>query len=206
MSNAIFPALPGLQFNNTKTPSWNVIEQASPSGMEQRGQFYTVPIWTWALSFEFLRADRGFTEYQTLVDFFNSRGGSYDNFLYTDPSDSVIPDVNPYMKFGTGDGVTVAFQMGRSFVTGGFFEPLYNPGPTTPKIYVNGVLKTLGSDYTINSGLVTFSSAPAAAAPVAWSGSYYWRVRFAQKATQFKEFANNFWEANKIELISIKGL
>lgn len=206
MSNAVFPVLPGLTWKGTKTPNWSGIVQRAVSGMELRGTYYQYPLWKWTLTYDFLRAYGAFTEYQTLADFFNARQGSYDSFLYTDPSDSVIPDTAPYMAFGTGDGVTVAFQLGRKLITGGFFEPLYNVNGAI-KVYVNGVLKTGGGvDYTLSAaGLVTFSAAPAGAAVVAWSGAYYWRCRFEQSAMEFANFASNFWALNKVEFTSIKG-
>lgn len=203
MSNAVFPALPGRQWDISKTAVWSSIVQTSVSGMELRGSYFQYPLWHWTLKYDFLRADRGFTEFQTLAGFFNARQGSFDSFLYDDPSDDLIADVPPYMTFGTGDGATVAFQLGRAL--GGVFEPIYNLNGTA-KVYVNGTLKTAGSDYTLSAaGLVTFAAAPTAAAVIAWSGAYYWRVRFAASTAEFVEFANNFWKLGKLEFQSVKG-
>lgn len=54
------------------------------------------------------------------------------------------------------------------------FAPLTNIVVGTPSIYVGGVLKTSGVDYTITlpQGLVKFNAAPAAGLVVAWSGTW----------------------------------
>lgn len=109
MSNALFPALPGLTLEVLKTPMWNTVTQKSVGGMELRGSYYSTPIWQWTLVHEFLRADRGFTEFAALAQFFNARQGNYDSFLYNDPSDNAVAGHG----FGVGDGATVAFPLQR---------------------------------------------------------------------------------------------
>lgn len=52
-----------------------------------------------------------------------------------------------------GDGSTTIFKMGNNL-------DITHPG--TPKIYVDGVLKTVTTDYSITNYTVTFVSAPAA--------------------------------------------
>jgi hypothetical protein len=88
------------------------------------------------------------------------------------------------------------------------FEPVFDVNfvPAIPQIFVDGVLKTQGTDYTISSaGLVTFTVAPAAGAALTWSGSYYWRVRFDLDQTEFNNFLNQLWEAKKVTLVSVKA-
>lgn len=207
MSQAVFPVLPGLKWDIKKTPTWNTSVQQSVGGKELRASFFQQPIWHWVLAFEFLRTytppgGSAYTEFQTLAGFFNARQGSYDSFLYTDPYDSVIPDVTPYMAFGTGNGSRTAFQLTRSL--GGVAENVYDLNGT-PKIYVDNVLKATPGDYTISaSGLVTFVSPPANTKVVAWSGAYYWRVRFAQDAAEFNQFAATFWDLQQLEFVSVK--
>jgi len=72
-------------------------------------------------------------------------------------------------------------------------------------VYVNGSAVD-PSTYTLGpTGLVTFSSGVSTPGQViAWTGAYYYRCRFMQDQNQFDEFMNNFYEAKKVELISIK--
>jgi len=65
--------------------------------------------------------------------------------------------------FGTGDGARTQFTL----------VALSRPCTATPSaIYVNGVLKTLTTDYTVTGNLITFVVAPGAALPLTWTGTY----------------------------------
>jgi uncharacterized protein (TIGR02217 family) len=207
MSQDLFPALPGLTFNSTKSPIWKSFVQTAASGVEVRGAYMSQPLWKWDLTFEFLREANALAEFQTLAAFFNKRQGMFDSFLYQDPPDHVIPDVAPYQIIGVGDGVNKVFQLTRALTGGGFssIDNIYNVDGTQ-KVYVNNVLKTGGgTDYTLLNGVVTFVTAPAGALNVAWSGGYYWRVRFDMDQADFGYFAQNFWEAKRVTFQSVKG-
>lgn len=196
MSSAVFPALPGITWDITKAPQWNTKVQRSDGGKELRAQFFTVPIWRWGLAYDVLRSDPTLHEYQTLVGFINQRAGMFDSFLYSDPSDNTVT-AEP---FGTGNGSTTAFQLQRAL--GGFEENVTDLNGT-PSIFINGTLQVSG--YTINAtGLVTFSSAPAAAAALTWSGSYYWRVRFDIDNPEFTEVASGLWTLKKLSFVSVR--
>ncbi|OIR10972.1 hypothetical protein GALL_71430 [mine drainage metagenome] len=195
MSNNVFPILPGLAWNIHKRPTWKTRIQRSVGGWETRVAQQLYPIWEFELPYEFLRSAGGYSELQTLMGFYLARQGSFDNFLYTDSSDSSVTA----QQFGTGDGATVAFQLSRPY--GGFAEPVQNINGT-PAIYVNGTLKTAGTDYNINStGLVTFTAAPANGAVLTWTGNYYYRVRFAEDNADFTNVMNNLWELKKLNFL-----
>lgn len=199
MSNAVFPVLPGLTWNRTKNPQFQNKTQVATSGKQTRVAYWSFPIWSFVLVYEFLR-DQGptYDELNTIRDFFLSRQGSYDSFLYTDPDDNAVTGVG----FGTGDGSTKAFQLIRPIKTNGFAEPIQNLNGA-PSIYVNGVLQSSG--YTVGTtGIVTFTTAPALGAVLTWTGSYYYRVHFKQDITQFNEFMYKLWELKQVELESIK--
>ena len=199
MSNSVFPALPGLGWSVMRTPMWSTNIQHTVSGREVRASFYSVPIYKYSLTYEVLRQAAAFTEWQSLIGFYNARGGAYDSFLFDDPND----DTATLQSFGTGDGTTVAFQLKRTL--GGFAEPVYNTN-ATPQIFKAGVLQTVVTNYTISSsGLVTFVVAPAAAAALTWTGTYYWRLRFSDDSIDFENFAFLFWAAKKVDLVSVKG-
>lgn len=205
MSSAVFPTLAGLTWGIVKRPFWNSRIQTSVGGYETRIAFQSLPRWRWSVGFEFLRQNTTDLEFETLANFFNARQGRYDSFLYTDPSDSVISDTLALRQnFGTGDGSTVAFQLGRSLITSGVFEYIYNTN-STPKIYKNAVLQTVGVDYNISNGLVTFTAAPANGLALTWSGSYYWRVRFDMDAIDLTEWMSTLWSLRELSFVSILG-
>lgn len=201
MSDELFPALPGLKWDIRKTPGFRTAIQQAVGGREVRVSYQPYPIWRWTLAFEFLRETTGFDEFRTLAGFFTARRGAFDSFLYEDPSDSSVTDEN----FGTGDGSTVGFQLGRA-LGDGLFEPIYNLNGA-PVIKKNGNIQTPPGDYTVSAtGIVTFASAPAVGRALTWTGSFYWRVRFAEDSAEFANFANLFWNAHEISLVQLLGL
>jgi uncharacterized protein (TIGR02217 family) len=198
MSNAIFPTLPGLTWNITRQPEFSTKIQKAVSGRETRIASWNAPMYLFGLTYEFIRDQAGtqspaspYDELRTLVGFFNSRMGSFQSFLYLDPTDNSITG----QAFGVGDGVTTKFQLARSY--GGFVEPVQNLNGT-PTIYKNGASTT---GFTVDSqGLVTFATAPASGVALTWDGSYYYRVRFNADVSQFNLFMKDLWELKKCEL------
>lgn len=195
MSNAVFPVLAGLDWNVIKTPVWKTRIQEAVSGKELRAALMSYPLWKFSLSYTVLRANAANAELQTLMGFFNARQGMFDSFLYTDPTDNSVAN----QSFGTGDGSTTAFQLLRSL--GGFTEPIQNVNGT-PTIYING---TPTAAFTLGStGVVTFTTAPAPAAALTWSGNFYYRCRFLQDSSEFDNFMRDLWALKKLTFQSVK--
>lgn len=202
MSNAVFPVLPGLTFDNKRTPVWSSKTHQSISGKEQRAAYWSYPRWKYSLSFEVLRADAAYQELQTLVAFFLARQGSFDSFLYLDPSDNSVTG----QSLGLGDGAATGFQLVRTFSAGGssFVEPMQAINGA-PVIRVAGVVKTAGTDYSVSvSGLVTFAVAPVVGAAITADFSYYFRCRFTADELEFNQFMYQLWEAQTVEFESLK--
>lgn len=200
MSNLVFPTLPGLIYPVKKTPSWSTNIQEAASGKETRVNFWSFPKWSWSLTFELLRDKPliSLDELWTLAGFFNKHYGSYDSWLFNDPDDNTVTA----QGFGTGDGVTTQFQLART--RGGFTEPVKDVN-AAPAIYKAGVLQTLTTHYSVSAtGLITFVAAPAAAAALTWTGTYYWRCRFLDDTVDFEKFASQMWESNEIKFVSVK--
>ena len=196
MSNALLPTLKGMSFPVEKTPIWRTKTQSHVSGKETRLNLWSYPLWQWALRFEVLRSDAANLELQALVGFFNARQGSFDSFLFNDPDDNSVVA----QAFGVGDGTTRAFQLNRTF--GGWNEPVTAVNVIS-QVTVNGTPTTA---YTLNAftGVLTFTTAPAASAVLAWTGTYYWRVRFMDDQTTVSKFMTSLWENQGITFQSIK--
>ena len=86
MSNAVFPTLPGLDWNMVWTPTYSTKTQVATSGKEYRAALMSSPVYTVQLVYEFLRAGAA-RELQTLVNFYLARQGSFDNFLFVHPEE-----------------------------------------------------------------------------------------------------------------------
>ncbi len=199
MSNAIFPALVGLGWSVKRVPMWKTRVQEAISGKETRIADWSFPRWKWELAYDFLRGDAGHAEFQSLAGFFNQRQGMFDSFLYQDADDfSVTGQV-----LGSGDGATKSFQLVRSL--GGFIEPIIAPN-VVGNIYLAGVAQS-PSAYTVDgtTGIVTFTTAPAAALAITADFSFYFRCRFVDDSMDFEKFMSQLWRAKKLALISLKS-
>lgn len=214
MSSLVFPALAGVQLDVSRPSEFSTAVLRASTGFEYRALWYSRPRTRWNLTFDFLRSDATNAEWQKLVGFYGRMMGQFDSFLFTAPDDASVT----LMKFGLGDGATTAFQLQRSLVPaaswsspvtfwptiGDGFEPVNNTN-STPQIYKAGVLQVVTTDYTISSsGLVTFVSAPAAAASLTWSGSYYWRARFNTDVMETQRLVTSIWKGG-VELIQVFG-
>ena len=182
MSNAIFTGvgMAGLTFPITRRMQTSTIQQTSASGMEVRSPNYQYPRWQYDLQFTYLSQLASVSDYQNFLGFLGARSGPYDSFLLYDENDCYVSN----QIIGTGNGVTLAFQLQRSL--GLQTQPIYDingitatlaPAPAV-NIYLNAALQT--SNYSVSTtGLVTFTAghAPGNGVLVTADFGYFWRVR-----------------------------
>ncbi len=192
----VFPTFQGITWDISKTPTFNTTTHRSASGYEVRNALMQYPLWKFSLAFELLAdSSSSGSDLKTLVGFFNKCQGSFAAFYYTDPTDNAVTA----QTFGTGNGSTLSFQLTRTY--GGFTEPVQNLN-AAPSIYVNGVLQTLITNYSISpTGMVTFVTAPAGSAVLTWTGTFYYRVRFVNDTAEFNQFMYNLYELKQLEFI-----
>lgn len=197
MSNSVFPTLPGLAWSVVKRPNWSNKIQRSVSGKSFRAARFVYPIWHFTLSFDVLRGDGVNHELQTLIGFYNSMNGTFDSFLYLDPTDNYTAG----QVFAIGDGVTNVFQLARPL--GAFVEPVAATYGS-PSATVNGSSSGFTATFQANAGTVTFSSPPANGAVLAWTGFYYFRCCFLSDHNDFENFMKDLWTLKKLEFESIR--
>jgi len=159
-----------------KTPRSNTLSQMPASG---RGPvhipLYQFPLWDfeWILGYIPGNAGGDTTVYQILTNFLVSVQNSGQAFLFLDPYDNSVTA----QEIGVGDGTTTQFTMYRTFLAGGgqdLIQNFVNP----PNIYLNGVLKTVIVDYSIDQyGTITFTSPVPNTYVITWTGSFYFQVR-----------------------------
>jgi uncharacterized protein (TIGR02217 family) len=196
MSDILFPILPGVTWKATWTPTFRTKVQSAISGKEYRASLMAHPLYNLTLSYEFLRHGSK-QELRQLVGFYLARRGAFDNFLYRLDDDCAVTD----QLIGVADGATRSFQLVRSFGSE-FSEPVQNVEAVTA-VKVNGVAP-LGGYIVSPTGMLTFNFAPGAG-PITWTGSYFYRARFADDQQDFDRFMKNLWEAKTVNLISSLG-
>ena len=210
---AIFPVLPGLGWSVRKAPRFATRIQRAVSGRELRAVDQPNPIWTWTLTYSLLRDAHdvraasgpgiGYDELRTLAGFFLQQQGSFQPFLFDDPTD----DTASAQAIGTGDGSATVFQlvrtMGALLPGGGFAEPITAPNVVSA-IYFDGVRQAV-SGYGVDdaTGLVTFASPPPAGRLVTADFTYFFRVRFADDSAEFENFMFQLWALKQVRLQSV---
>ena len=209
----VFPSvssLPGVQWNVTKRPMFSNTLEESTSLRENRVALSAFPKWKFGLTYSLLRDDptsatpsSPFDELEKLTGFFLKQQGRLKAFLYDDPNDHSVTD----MQFAVADGVSTAYQLARSLGAGGFTfaEPVQNLNGSVTNIKDNG--STVNpANYSVNStGLVTFNFTPVAGHSLTWTGAYYYRVRFQDDLYEFNEFMYALWELKRIEFVGSVG-
>lgn len=203
MSSAVFPTLAGRGWDLIQTPIFKTHIQRAVAGREARTSYMSYPLYEMTLTYDVLRANT-LAELQAILDFFLARHGAYDNFLFLNWWDNQTPGLPDGTEFGIGTGSRTQYQLLRSVKAGGFLEPVMNL-VTPPSVYIDHVGQSIGSQYTLSSGMVTFASPPAEGAVLTWIGSYYYRCRFKQDIQELKNFSHQLWDLKKCELVGCLG-
>lgn len=193
MSQLVFPNLPGIAIERTRSPEWTDIVHRAISGRAVALSPMTTPNWRYKLKFEFLRAGAE-AELQAIVGLFNQMHGRADTFLFDDVDDNAASN----QQFALGDGNTTSFRLVRSYA--GFIEPVLAV-KGTPQIRVGGAIVT---PLAILDGIVTLSAPPAAGVALTWTGSFYWRCRFDSGTLDTERFLHQLWKLNSLTFTTEK--
>ena len=210
MSDVLFPELPGLEWDLTKTPMFNTKIMQSVNGRELRASYQAVPKYQISMSFAFLRESKGRNELQQLEGFFLERRGSFDSFLFKMPED------NEFQCTFVGDGVQTSFQLYKQINTTQIpLQHTQAEQSEDPLMWSENASKPMWSDpesqmwllqfgITTN-GLLQMPIPLAAGESITISGTYYYRCRFADDEQQYTNFMSKLWKAGKVELIGSLG-
>lgn len=165
-------------------PSFKNVIQEAISGNEQRYATWTKCRGVGDLSYSLLTSGDPVGDFAAILALYRAHFGSLYPWRFKDWSDYTATDE----VFGTGDGSETQFQLSKTYDPSQIL--LNTPGTffyvrdilllaTAPVIEVDGVEKTVTTDYTISaSGVVTFTSAPAAGKQLTWTGEFDVPVRF----------------------------
>ncbi|MCE6006342.1 DUF2460 domain-containing protein [Acinetobacter soli] len=210
MSDVLFPELPGLEWDLTKTPMFNTKIMQSVNGRELRASYQAVPKYQISMSFAFLRESKGRKELQQLEGFFLERRGSFDSFLFKMPED------NKFQCTFTGDGVQTSFQLYKQINTTQIPLQHTQPEQSEDQLMWDEVASQLmWSDPDdqmwllqfgiTNNGLLQIPIPLAAGESITITGTYYYRCRFADDEQQYTNFMSKLWKAGKVEMVGSLG-
>lgn len=201
MTNYLFPAFQGWSWDKTKTPYWKTNIYEAESGFETRIQKWSSPRYKIQLVYSFLTDNNVLgnslekADLERLQGFFNSVGGTAEDFLFRDDVENQVTE----QTFALADGNSKEFQLVRSMSNWvepikGIIEP--------PTVLINGT-ETTDYQYTPD-GRIIFENPPPAGAILTWSGNYYFRVRFENDELELTRTWEGLWEGIEINLITVK--
>lgn len=218
ITTPLFPTsvFTGLKIDVKRTDAFENIESIAASGRRTAVSWREMPESHFEIGFNFLDANGNlippstdgtiqFTEYDTLRGFFNAQHGGLLPFLLSlsdltrNPTDSYVTG----QQVGTGDGTTVNFQLNRTVAS--FLEPLQTVDPNgTLNVYVDGTLKTYGSDYTVlTGGIVQFTSAPANTKVISADIPFLYLCTFDQDEADWDQISFLLHECQSLKLKTV---
>ncbi len=206
----VYPTPVGIDIRVIWRPrAFNFKPQQHASGREVLIGASQYPLHEFELIYNMLRNDPTDVEFQTFMAFFLQLGGSLTGFSFLNPYDNAVTANN----IGTGDGTTTTFTLTRTYSGGGFSatEPIgYLNTGNAFNVYVNGVLQTITTNYTINqtspgAQSITFVTAPTSGQSITIDASYYYFCRFSADTLDFEQILYNIFQIKKVTLLSKRG-
>jgi uncharacterized protein (TIGR02217 family) len=140
---------------------WNTQVNVLPNGKQQRIALQSKPLGRWTINFQTIDED----QHKELRNFKLAVKGAYHAFRFRSPGD-YKSDGQQSLSPATGNGVLTAFQLQKTYTVDSpgtsYVRTITKPISGTVSVYVNSVLQTETTHYTINyaTGVVTFLSAP----------------------------------------------
>jgi uncharacterized protein (TIGR02217 family) len=177
---------PNIEAGAQFSPQFNNVIQESIAGNEQRFARWTKCRGKGDLSYGLLDSADHDSDFRAIMAIYRAHFQELIPFRFKDWSDYTAEDE----QFGTGDGATTAFQLVKIYdpslillgIAGStrYVRDINLLAPEVEAVIkIDGVTKTITTDYTISSsGLVTFTSAPASSKPLTWTGQFDVAVRF----------------------------
>ena len=145
----------------------------------------------------------------TLIAFFEARRGRLHGFRFRDPIDnrSCAPSAAPSMLdqlIGTGDGVTTAFQLVKTYASGAesWARTIAKPVEGTVVVAVDGVEAAVSVDHT--TGQVSFVAPPADGAAITAGFAFDCPVRLDTDQLDIALDAVGAGEAPSVPLVELK--
>lgn len=169
----------------------------------------------WAASRRAFNAGYGvksMSDIEDVIAFFEARHGRLYGFRFRDPFDfksckgGVAPAFDDQL-LGVGDGVETAFQLIKTYQSGPatYEREINKPVLGTALVAVDGVLQSLGPDYSLDetTGIVSFAAPPGAGISVTAGFVFDTPVRFDSDELRINLAAFKAGDIPSIPLIEI---
>ena len=156
---------------------------------------------------------RSLNDLETLIAFFEARAGQLHGFRWKDWSDhrSCSPLATPGpldQAIGTGDGITIVFQLQKTYVSGlqSYARPIRKPVAGTVLVAVSEDPKIEGQEFTVNweTGEVTFTLPPELGTRVSAGFEFDVPVRFDADRIQTSVASFQAGDAPEVPVVEIR--
>lgn len=193
---------PEISYGSKGGPSFSTDVFTATSGAEQRNI-------NWELSrcrYDVSHGIKTRAQMDDIIEFFYAMKGKAIGFRFKDWSDYTLTDG----QIGVGTGVLTTFQIKKLYTVGSetYSRNLKKIVASTLVVKVNGVTKTITTDYTVdlNTGIITFVVAPTNTHPVTATCEFDVPVRFDTDEMNITQEAFELETWDSIPLVEIKPL
>ncbi len=156
---------------------------------------------------------RSLDDVETLIAFFEARGGQLHGFRWKDWADykSCLPTATPGPMdqiLGTGDGATRSFALVKRYSSGAqsYLRPITKPVSGTVVVALSGDPLQEGIDFTIDltRGILTFGTAPETGAVVTAGFEFDVPVRFDTDRIQMSVASFRAGDVPNVPVIEVR--
>ena len=182
-----------------------VVELAS--GAEERNASWANSRRRYDVAYGIRRAD----DLAAVVAFFEARNGRLHGFRFKDWADfkSCLPSQAPgatSQPIGTGNGAATLFQLTKNYTSGAqsWSRTITKPVAGTVSIALNGATQASGWSVSTATGLVTFTTAPAAGVAITAGFEFDVPVRFDTDALDVTLDLERLGSITSIPLVEIR--
>jgi uncharacterized protein (TIGR02217 family) len=182
-----------------------IVELAS--GAEERNASWANSRRRYDVAYGIRRAD----DLAAVVAFFEARNGRLHGFRFKDWADfkSCLPSQMPgptNQPIGTGNGVATLFQLTKRYTSGAqsWTRAIAKPVAGTVTIALNGMPQASGWSVSTSTGLITFTTAPAAGVAITAGFEFDVPVRFDTDALDVTLDLERLGSITSIPLVEIR--
>ena len=182
-----------------------IVELAS--GAEERNASWANSRRRYDVAYGIRRAD----DLAAVVAFFEARNGRLHGFRFKDWADfkSCLPSQTPgpaNQPIGTGNGAATLFQLTKHYTSGAqsWTRTITKPVAGTVTIALNGTPQASGWSVSTSTGLITFTTAPAAGVAITAGFEFDVPVRFDTDALDVTLDFERLGSITSIPLVEIR--
>ena len=182
-----------------------IVELAS--GAEERNASWANSRRRYDVAYGIRRAD----DLAAVVAFFEARNGRLHGFRFKDWADfkSCLPSQTPgptNQPIGTGNGAATLFQLTKRYTSGAqsWTRAITKPVAGTVTVALNGTPQASGWSFSTATGLITFTTAPAAGVALTAGFEFDVSVRFDTDALDVTLDLERLGSITSIPLVEIR--